>query len=134
MICKLADLARSKSSILSDHLINIIFRRLIASSRSSTSGAENRLQTTSTLPCLQNPSGQRPFRCFRLKRFASAAFQGLLFPTFFSCIVKSYTWGNWPDDLPAVILQRSAPVLVLRLRLRVHPLNARWHALCGHSL
>jgi len=53
---------------------------------------------------------------------------------FISCIVKSYTWVNWPDDLPAVILQRSAPILVLRHRLRVHPLDVHWHGLCGHSL
>jgi hypothetical protein len=53
---------------------------------------------------------------------------------FISCIAKSSTWVNWPDNLPAVILQRSAPVLVLRLRLRVHQLDAPWHGLCGHSL
>jgi hypothetical protein len=53
---------------------------------------------------------------------------------FISCIAKSSTWVNWPDDLPAVILRPGALVLFLRLRLRVHPLDAPWHALCGHSL
>jgi hypothetical protein len=61
-------------------------------------------------------------------------FRRYYFLPIISCIAKSTTWVNRPDDLPAVILQRSAPVLVLRLRLRVHPPDAHWHGLCGHSL